>query len=119
MDFQEEGGGTVKLLGIWSSPYVLKVVWALKIKSVQYDCIEEDLKNKSEQLLEYNPVHKKVPVLVYRGKPIAESEVILEFIDEAWKHRGDRILPDDPYQRAVARFWARFGTDTVRENFQL
>jgi glutathione S-transferase len=60
-----------------------------KIKGVLCDYIEEDLRNKSDQLLEYNPVHNKVPVLVYQGKPIVELEVILKFKDEMWKHHGD------------------------------
>ncbi|XWS37360.1 hypothetical protein CRYUN_Cryun19dG0036300 [Craigia yunnanensis] len=42
-----------------------------------------------------------------RGKPIAESSVILEYIDETWKI-APRLLPDDPYQRAQVRFWASF-----------
>ncbi|KAF8706410.1 hypothetical protein HU200_030675 [Digitaria exilis] len=113
MNHQEEGEKVPKLFGFWASPHVLKVIWALRIKGVQYDYIEEDLPNKSDQLLEYNPVHKKVPVLVYQGKPTAESQVILEFIDEAWKHRGDPILPEDPHQRAMARFWARFQHDKL------
>ncbi|GJN07123.1 hypothetical protein PR202_ga24922 [Eleusine coracana subsp. coracana] len=113
MDRQEEDEDRVKLFGFWASPYVYKVEWALRIKDIQSDYIEEDLENKSDQLLEYNPVHKKVPVLIYQGKPIAESEVILEFIDEAWKHCGDRILPEDPHERAMARFWVRFGKDTL------
>ncbi|CAN6339438.1 unnamed protein product [Urochloa humidicola] len=110
MNHQQEGE-KVKLFGFWTSPYVSRVIWALRIKGVEYDYIEEDLENKSGQLLEYNPAHKKVPVLVYRGKPIVESEVILEFIDEAWKDHGHRILPEDPYERAMARFWARFLQD--------
>ncbi|CAN6373909.1 unnamed protein product [Urochloa humidicola] len=112
MNHQQEGE-KVKLFGFWASPYVSRVIWALRIKGVEYDYIEEDLEKKSDQLLEYNPVHKKVPVLVYRGKPIAESEVILEFIDEAWKDRGHHILPEDPYERAMARFWARFLQDKL------
>ncbi|CAO2143110.1 unnamed protein product [Urochloa humidicola] len=107
----QQDGEKVKLLGFWASPYVFRVIWALRIKGIEYDYIEEDLENKSSQLLEYNPVHKKVPVLLYRGEPVAESEVILEFIDEAWKDRGHRILPEDPYERAMARFWARFLQD--------
>ncbi|TKV98957.1 hypothetical protein SEVIR_8G007700v4 [Setaria viridis] len=113
MNHQQEGDKQVKLFGFWPSPYVLKVIWALRIKGVEYDYIEEDLSNKSDQLLEYNPVHKKVPVLVYQGKPIAESEVIIQFIDEAWKDRGDPILPEDPYERAMARFWIRFLQDKL------
>uniref|UniRef100_A0A0E0F234 glutathione transferase n=1 Tax=Oryza meridionalis TaxID=40149 RepID=A0A0E0F234_9ORYZ len=115
MDHQEleEGAEKVKLLGIWSSPYVVKVTWALRIKCVVYDYIEEDLRNKSNLLLECNPMHKKVPVLIYQGKPIAESDVIIEFIDDVWKDSGHHILPEDPYERAMARSWSKFGLDKL------
>ncbi|VAI15924.1 unnamed protein product [Triticum turgidum subsp. durum] len=112
-DHQEEAPEKVKLFGMWASPYVLKVKWALSIKGVEYEYVEEDLRNKSDDLLEHNPVHKKVPVLLYRGKPVAESDVIVEFVDEAWSYRGGRILPDDPHERAMARFWVRFVHDKL------
>ncbi|CAA7035057.1 unnamed protein product [Microthlaspi erraticum] len=103
----EETKNKVILHGSFASPYSKRIEIALKLKSIPYQLVQEDLNNKSQTLLRYNPVHKKIPVLVHQGKPISESLCIIEYIDETWRN-GPHLLPQDPYRRSKVRFWASY-----------
>eukprot|EP00253_Pinus_taeda_P009825 PITA_09825 len=102
----------VKLLGVTLSPFVVRVCIALALKGVDYDFIQENFMHpKSELLLKSNPVHKKVPVLIHNGKPVCESMIIVQYIEEAWGNKEPNLMPKDPYDRAIARFWAALVDD--------
>ncbi|KAG8364812.1 hypothetical protein BUALT_Bualt18G0037600 [Buddleja alternifolia] len=101
----------VILLDFYCSMFGMRVRIALAEKGIEYEYKEEEnlLDNKSSLLLEMNPVHKKIPVLIHNGKPVCESLIIVQYIDEVWKDNNSPILlPSDPYKRAQARFWADF-----------
>ncbi|KAK7317471.1 hypothetical protein RJT34_01736 [Clitoria ternatea] len=95
------------LLDEWLSMYGMRARIALAEKEIKYEYREEDLTNKSQLLLQMNPIHKKIPVLIHNGKPICESAIIVEYIDELWNHKAP-LLPSHPYHIAQARFWADF-----------
>ncbi|OWM81036.1 probable glutathione S-transferase [Punica granatum] len=97
----------VVLLDFWPSPFGMRLRIALAEKGIDYEYKEEDLWNKSPLLLKSNPVHKKIPVLIHKGKPVCESLIALQYVEEVWPHKSP-LLPSDPYARARARFWADY-----------
>ncbi|XP_074297613.1 putative glutathione S-transferase [Silene latifolia] len=96
----------VKLFGVWGCPFSTRVEIALKLKGIKYEYVKEDMRNKSQELLKYNPITKKIPIFVHNEKPVIETLVIIEYIDEIWKENP--LLPINPYERAQTRFWAKF-----------
>jgi len=112
------GAQELKLLGWWApgvSPYVLRAQMALAIKGLSYEYLPEDRWCKSDLLIASNPVYKKVPVLIHGGRPVCDSLIIVEYLDDApsLAGNGTSILPADPYSRAVARFWAAYVNDKL------
>ena len=49
-----------------------------------------------------------VPALTYQGKPLHDSHVILEFLEDAYPQYEPHMIPTDPYQAAQARIWVDF-----------
>ncbi|NP_001266752.2 glutathione transferase31 [Zea mays] len=103
----------VRVIGLWPSPFVIRVLIALKLKGVEFEFVEEVVGRKSELLLRSNPVHKKIPVLLHHGKPISESLIIVQYIDEVWSSGAPAFLPVDAHARAVQRFWAQYVDDKL------
>ncbi|KAK7385654.1 hypothetical protein VNO78_31419 [Psophocarpus tetragonolobus] len=107
-EFSIPSGDKVEVLDFWASPFCARVKIALEEKGVKHvDREEHDLfGGKSELLLKSNPIHQKVPVLLHNDRPLAESAIIVSYIDEAWP--SNPLLPAIVYDRAQARFWADY-----------
>ncbi|HEU5476219.1 MAG TPA: glutathione S-transferase family protein [Gaiellaceae bacterium] len=81
-------------------PYCARVRIVLAEKGIELDVVEIDLSDRPEWLYEKNP-SGKVPVLEEDGRPLAESAVIMEFLEE--RYPEPPLLPPDPADRAAVR----------------
>ncbi|GJX40133.1 glutathione S-transferase U17-like protein [Tanacetum coccineum] len=103
------------LIGFDASPYTNRVRVVLKLKSIEYEYIQEHPACKSKLLLNSNPIHKKVPILLHANRsPISESRVIIEYLDEIHPN-VHQMLPKAPLDRAESRFWAFYIDNTVAQ----
>src|SRR5215470_16770487 len=79
-------------------------MWA---KELTWESVKVDL-FKAEQ---YDPKYLKlnpkgvVPTLVHDGKPIIESTLICEYLDDTFPQ--PRFIPSDPWQRTRMRLWSK------------
>src|SRR5205823_9324430 len=81
-------------------PYCARVRIALAEKGVEFETVEIDLSDRPAWLYEKNPTGR-VPVLEEDGRPLPESAVINEFLEERYPEPA--LLPADPADRAAVR----------------
>jgi glutathione S-transferase len=65
--------------------------------------------HKPASLLSLNP-RGLVPTLQYANKPLYESTVLVQFLEDAFPGHDPHILPADAYERARARIWSDWVT---------
>jgi glutathione S-transferase len=84
-----------------------KVRITLRAKGLAWEAVRVDL-FKAEQ---FDPKYLKlnpkgiVPTLVHDQKPIIESTLICEYLDDVFPE--PRLIPADPWQRARMRLWSK------------
>jgi glutathione S-transferase len=82
-------------------PYVARVRIVLAEKGIDHDMVEIDLSDRPAWLYEKNPAGR-VPVIEEDGgRPLSESAVIMEFLEE--RYPEPPLLPADPADRAAVR----------------
>ncbi|KAF8589078.1 glutathione-S-transferase [Ramaria rubella] len=99
----------------WFCPFVQRTWIALEEKGVPYQYKEENPYHKDKEFLRISP-KGLVPAVVYKGRPIHESLVINEFLEDAFPDTKP-LLPRDPYSRAQVRLAIDHVTKYFLPNF--
>src|SRR5215204_1756692 len=89
------------------SPCAQKVKIVLAEKGLAWTKHHVNLPEKENLRPEYlklNPLGV-VPTLVHNGRPVIESNIICEYLDEAFPQQ--HLVPSDPYLAAQVRFWMK------------
>ena len=91
-------------------PYSHRVRLALAEKGVDFWHTEIDLADKPEWFLVISPLGE-VPVIRHEDRFVADSTVILEYLEEVYP--SPALRPKDPAKRAIARFWMKFADERL------
>ena len=100
----------LKLVSFDVCPYVERSRIVLLEKGVPHDVEFIDLANKPPWFLAISPMGR-VPVLLVDDRPIFESMIINELLDDLYP--TPTLLPAEPFARAEARAWIVFANDVL------
>ncbi|KAI0050793.1 glutathione-S-transferase [Auriscalpium vulgare] len=95
----------------WFCPFVQRTWITLEEKGIPYQYKEVNPYRKEKHFLDINP-KGLVPAIEYEGKPLYESLILCEFLEDAFPQSTPHVLPADPFARAHARLW----TDHISKN---
>lgn len=87
----------MKLLYTKRSPYARKVRVVAWEKKIPLELMEEDLKNKSSQLLKANPLGKVPTLILDNGQSLCDSPVICAYLDSL--KPKPRLIPQKKNER--------------------
>jgi glutathione S-transferase len=86
-----------------------KVRITLRAKGLEWKAIPVNLFTAEQYDPKYLKLNPKgvVPTLVHDGKPVIESTLICEYIDETFP-QPPKLIPADPWQQSRMRLWSKF-----------
>ena len=86
-----------------------KVRITLRAKGLEWEAVRVDLFKAEQYDPKYLLLNPKgvVPTLVHDGKPVIESTLICEYIDQTFPHLP-KLIPADPWQQSRMRLWSKF-----------
>eukprot|EP00293_Proteomonas_sulcata_P015076 CAMPEP_0184297666 /NCGR_PEP_ID=MMETSP1049-20130417/8561_1 /TAXON_ID=77928 /ORGANISM="Proteomonas sulcata, Strain CCMP704" /LENGTH=332 /DNA_ID=CAMNT_0026607499 /DNA_START=357 /DNA_END=1355 /DNA_ORIENTATION=+ len=121
----------------WFCPFAQRAWIAMEEKDIDYKYVEVnpyevDPKEEGGYTKKQLPINEKkrlfpdflavnpnglVPALDNGGEKLYESLQVVEYIDDKFKDRGPRLMPDDPLERARVRIWAEMATSKVQREY--
>ena len=93
----------IKIISFKICPFVQRVTALLEAKNIPYRIEFINLNDKPQWFLDISPT-VQVPVLITEsGVPLFESDVIVEYLEEAYNPLEEDVLPE---QKALDRAWS-------------
>ena len=109
---------SVKLVGMFDSPYVRRVAVSLEQLGVGFEHWNWSVGKDQAKLRELNPLGRVPVVLLPGGETLIESAIILDYFDEqAGPER--RLLPAAGAPRRVVQDWLAIATGTLDKGIQI
>ncbi|EAS37101.3 glutathione S-transferase [Coccidioides immitis RS] len=104
----------------WFCPFVQKTWIVLEEKQIPYQYIEVNASLDPSSLLSLNP-RGPIPTLYCPqpngSKPLYESNIINEYLDDVFSSHQPHLFPLDPYKKARAKTWVDFVTSRIIPSF--
>ena len=90
-----------------------KVRMCLYEKGIEFESHLLDLQKFEQHTPEYLALNPNgvVPTLVHNGRPVIESSIIIDYIDDYYGQNP--LKPEDPYERAQMRLWIKFSDEAA------
>lgn len=105
---------SLKIYSVAACPYAQRTRILLHLKGLQAELVELDLsKPRPAWFLDINPAGK-VPVLVHDGRPLNESSIINEYLEEVFPKQP--VFAVDPYLKAQSRILIDFCNSQFTSN---
>jgi glutathione S-transferase len=104
----------VKIIGSFVSPYVRKVLACLELKQLGYSVDPITPFYGNDEFARLSPL-RRIPILIDGDVSLCDSSVICAYLDEAYPE--PRLLPDNPAERARARWLEEFADSRLGDVF--
>lgn len=104
----------IRIIGSFVSPYVRKVLACMNLKGLAYEVDPITPFYGNDEFERLSPL-RRIPVLIDGDFHASDSSVICAYLEEAYP--GHPLLPEEPMERARARWFEEFADTRLGDLF--